>query len=62
VTQNVQNIDLLSPEIDVSNQPASVVTDIENDARTDFIGIAPALSYIWKMLPHCFLGYSVPCG
>jgi hypothetical protein len=37
--QNVQNVDLLSPKIDVSNQPASIVADIENNARSDFIRI-----------------------
>jgi hypothetical protein len=56
MTQNVQNIDLLTPNINVSNQPAPVAADIENNARPDFIGVAPGLSYIRKVLPLRLLG------
>src|ERR1700679_866067 len=62
VTQNMQNKNLVGSEIDVRNQPAPVVADIENDASAYPIDVPPGLFYIRKIIPRRRFDYSVPCA
>jgi hypothetical protein len=56
----MQNENFLSSEINIGDQPAPVVTDIENDASPDAIGTIPTLLNRPKMPPTSGFGYAIP--
>jgi hypothetical protein len=57
----MQNKNLVGSEIDIGNQPALVVADIENDASAYPIDVSPGLFYIREIIPRSRSDYSVPC-
>jgi hypothetical protein len=59
---NMQNVDLLSSKINVSNQPASIVADVENNARPNLIRVRPTLLYLGEVSPLCSPDDPVPSG
>ena len=61
VTQNMQNKTLVGSEIDVRDQPALVVSDIENHASAYPIDLSPGLFYVREIIPRSRFDYSVPC-
>jgi hypothetical protein len=60
VAQNVQDENLVTPEVDERNQAAPIVADIEDDARPDEIGALPRLAHIGKVMPIGGSSHFVP--
>jgi hypothetical protein len=60
MTQNPKNKNFSAPEINVRNQPAFVVADIENDAGANSVCLTEGLPQILKAQPIRPPGDSVP--
>ena len=56
----MQNEDLLSPVVDIRNQPALVMADVKHKACPHAVNISPTLLYIWEITPRRALGDSIP--
>lgn len=62
VAENVQDVDDTGPVIDVGNQPATIVANIEDNASSDAIGIVQGLPDVRKVIPPRRLYDSVPAS
>jgi hypothetical protein len=62
MTQNMQNEDFVPSIVDVGDQSALIVTDVENNAIADDVRIVPTALYISEVFPvGCdILDYFVP--
>jgi hypothetical protein len=60
MAQNVSYKYLLASVVDPGNQSTFVVTDVENNACPNTIGIPPALFQISEVRPAGTLGHFVP--
>jgi hypothetical protein len=58
--QNHQNKNLVGLVINVRDQPALVVADVEDNARPDAIGVTQSLPYILETIPTSRFHDSVP--
>jgi hypothetical protein len=56
----MQNEDLLSPVVDVRNQPALAMADVKHNACPHAVYISPTLFYSWEITPHRAFGDSMP--